>query len=272
MCCYSCVLISSLLVSPPPPSVLPTIPQPPSISSPSLPPQDPGIWSPSPFAPSLAPTPPISPLPSDLALFDIDLNFPAPSVACDTTPLSPVSFLLPSLEAHPAAVDPYQALLPSPLTPNQPATTLSRAETPDVTAWKVLIHRFGEPRIRKHQWEWVTSSQSWLPHYRFKAVQKITHIWTEYSDGLDGCLSVRELNVTWGPKWKRNIAGLKSEATRRKKLVDLIEKLATKHRWDTKLALRFVRERYEAKYTPRAFCDYLHKSLSDVLKAAESYP
>ena len=85
-------------------------------------------------------------------------------------------------------------------------------------------------------------------------------------------MSVRELNVTWRPKWKRNIPGLKSEATHRKKVIDLIEKLAAKHRWDTKLALRFVHKHYEAKYSPCAFCDYLHANLSEALKAAQSFP
>jgi Transcriptional activator of glycolytic enzymes len=183
---------------------------------------------------------------------------------------SPVSLLF----SQPAAVVPPRTPALTPLRPmtNHPDPICHQAETADVIAWCALVQQFGETRIRKHQWEWVTSSQSWLPHYRFKSVQKITQIWNEYSDGIDGCLSIRELNVTWGPRWKRNIAGLKSETTRRNKLVDLIQKLAGKHRWDTKLALRFVCERYEAKYSPRAFCDYLHTHLSEVLKAAESYP
>jgi hypothetical protein len=209
----------------------------------------------------------------------LDVNFPVPTLASNTE--------APSTGSMPASFSPASLLFSQPadimlphtpvLDPLRPVTNLPdpvhhQAETADVIAWHALVQQFGEVRIRKHQWEWVTSSQTWLPHYRFKTVQKISQIWNEYSDGLDGCLSVRELNATWGPKWKRNIAGLKSEATRRKKLVDLIEKLAAKHRWDTKLALRFVRERYEAKYSPRAFCDYLHTNLSDVLRVAESYP
>jgi hypothetical protein len=31
----------------------------------------------------------------------------------------------------------------------------------------------------------------------FKTVSKISHIWAEYSDGINGHISVRELKVTW---------------------------------------------------------------------------
>ena len=88
--------------------------------------------------------------------FNISLNFPAPVFS------SPVLLLLPSLEVPPAVVDPSQVLLPAPLTPltNQPTTTLSQAETPDVIAWQTLVHRFSEAQIWKHLWEWVTSSQT----------------------------------------------------------------------------------------------------------------
>ena len=81
--------------------------------------------------------------------------------------------------------------------------------------------------------------------------------------------------MVWGAKWKRNISGVKTEAGRRKKVVDLIEKLAAKPNWTTNLALRFIRDRYDGKYTPHGFCDYLQSNkgagLSDVLKAAQSY-
>jgi len=102
-------------------------------------------------------------------------------------------------------------------------------------------------------------------------------VWTEWSEGLEGHLSVRELNEGWGAKWKRNVAGQKTEAAWRKKVVELVEKLVAKHLWDTALALRFLCDRYAPpKFaTSHAFCDYLQKQggagLLTVLAESNSY-
>jgi hypothetical protein len=55
-------------------------------------------------------------------------------------------------------------------------------------------------------------------------------IWQEYHDDLNGCLPVRELDVTRASKWRRNDGGLKTEAAWRNKVVELMEKLAKKPR------------------------------------------
>jgi hypothetical protein len=143
-------------------------------------------------------------------------------------------------------------------------------------AWTALVTRFGEAKIQNHNPEWIDGLQTWLPHYQFQAISKITDIWTEYNEGLNGFLAVRELNAVWGPKWKRNEGQIKTEAARRNKVVELIEQLMKKPRWNMQLALRFIRNRYEERMTPRAFCVHLQTKggagLQQVMMDSESYP
>jgi hypothetical protein len=154
-------------VFPPPASVSPTIPQASPVTCSQSPSQD---MSSSCFAPPLSLSLPCSS--PDPILPGIDLNFPVLSPACDAQALStrsPSAFCSPVslLFSQPAAiVSPHTpALVPLRPMTNLPDPVCHQAEMADVMAWHALIQQFGEARIRKHQWEWVTSSQSWLPHY-----------------------------------------------------------------------------------------------------------
>lgn len=101
--------------------------------------------------------------------------------------------------------------------------------------------------------------------------------------GMDGCLSVHELMAGWDARWRRNNAGAKSEATRRKKVITLVDTLSEKPNWSNELALRFLKDRYpipspsvpHLKNT-RAFIEYLQKrdgnALEDILASSNSYP
>jgi hypothetical protein len=97
-------------------------------------------------------------------------------------------------------------------------------------------------------------------------------VWTEWPSGLDGHLPVRELEERWGPKWRRNVTGQRTENGRRKKIVDLVVLLSKQQRWDVALALQFLREKYELTYKPRAFADYLAKSRDVIVPHTASYP
>ena len=144
-----------------------------------------------------------------------------------------------------------------------------------LSSWDSLIRQFGDFKLRNHTPEWIGSAQTWLPFYRFQPVMKIADIWTEFDEGLNGFLPVPDLNTTWGAKWRRNIAGLKTEAARRNKVVELVEKLAKQPHWDVACALQFIQDQYEGKMTPRAFCDFLQANrgagITSALRAAESY-
>jgi hypothetical protein len=140
-----------------------------------------------------------------------------------------------------------------------------------ISAWEVLAARYGDTRLRAHSWGWVNATKTWLPVYRFQSALKIMDIWQEYHDDLNGCLPVRELDVTRTSKWRRNDGGLKTEAAWRNKVVELMEKLMKKPRWDLALALRFIRDRYEGSMTPRKICDEKRVRGLAVLVAAKSY-
>jgi hypothetical protein len=123
--------------------------------------------------------------------------------------------------------------------------------------WAELVAAYPEARLRKHKWEW--REQDWLPLYTYPEVVHITEIWEEWASGLHGHLSTRQLEERWGAKWRRNLPQMKTPHSRRKKVVSLVLALSSKQGWDTALALRFLRERYEPQFTARKFCEYLQK-------------
>jgi hypothetical protein len=68
---------------------------------------------------------------------------------------------------------------------------------------------------------------------------------------------------------------MKTSHSRRKKVVQLVQELSAKHRWDVKLALRFFVERYEPQFSARKFCEFLQKAdgsgWQHVMDAAATY-
>jgi hypothetical protein len=114
---------------------------------------------------------------------------------------------------------------------------------------KALSDKYGVERISKHQFEWARYAtgpvkEEWLPFYTYRKGISIREIWEEWADGLDGHLSVRQLTEGWGARWRRNVQGQKTEASRRKHITELITKLSQKPNWTTALALRFLEDEY----------------------------
>ena len=142
----------------------------------------------------------------------------------------------------------------------------------DIVIFADALTRFSESQLRQHQWEWVVKDKDWLPIYKYQQVTTISDIWDKWAQGLHGFLSVRDLTERWGARWRRNDAGQRTESSRRKKVIDLVTELSSKHLWNVSLALRFLQERYEPRYKARGFCDYLTKENKNaVLRAAISY-
>jgi hypothetical protein len=159
-------------------------------------------------------------------------------------------------------------------TPDAAVETSVPEQTQRQAAWLALMSQFGTQRVLKHQWEWTGGH--YLPYYRYQPITQISDIWTEWAEGLNGHLSVRQLTEKWGARWRRNQGGQKTEGARRKKVTDLIMELSARPRWNVALALRFLVEKYEAKFKARSFCDYLQKNggsgYREVARAALSYP
>lgn len=150
---------------------------------------------------------------------------------------------------------------PSPLGLFPPLATSSGFTVAQMSAWNVLALKYSLDRLKRHQWDWVEKTETFLPKYTFQPVLKITDVWTEWASGLNGFLSVRELNEGWNAKWKRDNQSIKNEYGRRKKIIDLIQRLVDKPNWNLVLALEFIRDVYEPEYrTTRAFCDYIQST------------
>jgi hypothetical protein len=146
------------------------------------------------------------------------------------------------------------------------------AHTPEQeSAWEALTLTFSEDQLRRHHWDWEKGE--WLPYYTYQPVRKIGDIWTEHAAGLGGHLPARVLDERWAARWRRNKGSLKTEAGRRRKVTGLIAELTRKPQWSLALALRFLADTYDARYTPRQFCDLLRtgEGQQTVLYAANSY-
>lgn len=179
-------------------------------------------------------------------------------------------------------------------------THLDKAAALRDEAMQAIRAKYGSDRVARHQWDWVASTSSparFLPCYLYARKRQVVEggcakdeplsvddIWQEHVVGLDGQLSIAQLNDGWGGSWKRNIASEKSEGSRRAKLVALIEKLSKRPNWTPSLALQFLRDRYPIhRQSPfpylrsaRNFMEWLQKTkdgnnFAMVLESASSY-
>ncbi|KAJ7861022.1 hypothetical protein B0H14DRAFT_3445749 [Mycena olivaceomarginata] len=168
------------------------------------------------------------------------------------------------------------SLFPSPahtfhLPPTGPSASIPALKSPEERQ-AFYYQRYGSELFRKHAPEWVNGD--WLPRYKYTSADSIWEYWTEWKDGVRGYMSVEELTTTWGAKWRRNIAGLKNENTRRMRVVNLILELSKKPRWNINLVNRFITDKYARQFRARAFSDYLKTAgnRAAVIAAAANFP
>lgn len=156
-----------------------------------------------------------------------------------------------------------------------------------VTAIRILVDKYGFDRISNQPFEWVQYAsgpikEEWLPIYIYKKGISLRETWEEWSNGLDQQLSVRQLTEGWDARWRRNIQGQKTEASRRRHIVDLVTQLANKSNWTVTLALRFLDEMYPIPgpgylASPTAFSKQLQnkvsgkQTLSEIMDSASVY-
>ena len=148
---------------------------------------------------------------------------------------------------------PSETPIQTPLEPEAP--THCRIVTSDPTerrkqlaAMAVIETQFGLNRVRNHCWEWLTKgSGKWIPLYTFVPVDRLTReeMWREYSEGLNGCLAIFELDQYCGPKWRSHGGDtLMAEASRRKKFYSLMQALISRPRWDRDKAFEYLNARW----------------------------
>jgi hypothetical protein len=174
--------------------------------------------------------------------------------------------------AHPLTTSPCSNLTPNPplqssCIPKYQGQSMTPAQ---LARWNCLLTKYGKAHVHKHSWEWVQGD--FIPFYIYQPVGRLTDYWTEWTEGIGGFISTRELTEGWGAKWRRNNGGQRTECGRRKKVIDLVTALSTRPNWNVSLALRFLTERYETRYTPRKFCDWLKPdNVQAVLVAAVTF-
>ena len=233
-----------------------------AIDTPVLPPSvsltQPSIHTPPSFMPQM------QPISASPALSTVTINISSSSSG-------PV--ITASASATPAvssAASSLQAPLPAPLPVPAPAHGLP-AEDPRTLKWNQISNKIVQDKLARHQWEWLGGN--WVPHYTYQTVYTIMDVWTEWAEGLNGYISVRELTEIWGVKWRRNIAYLKTENTRRRKIVDLINTLSGKQGWNLNMTQKFLSEQYDSKYTARTFSEYMKKeeNKAAVMELAATY-
>ncbi len=150
-----------------------------------------------------------------------------------------------------------------------------------------LLAKYGIECIQTHQFEWMRYAtgpikEEWLPIYTYHKGLSVRQIWEEWAEGMGEHLSVRQLCEGWGARWRRNVQGQKTEASRRKHITDLITKLSNKTNWSLPLALRFLEEKYpipgpDFLASPTAFAKRLQnkaagaKLLEDIMDNASNY-
>ncbi|KAL4257052.1 hypothetical protein AB1N83_013838 [Pleurotus pulmonarius] len=156
-----------------------------------------------------------------------------------------------------------------------------------LSAIDTLESKFPPDRLKRHAFEWKVSNNEWLPYYQWwkpnpGTYPSIEQIWTEHELGMDGQLSIRELGMGWDARWKRNKQNIKSEYSRRMKIVNLVRDLAAKPNWNNTIALRFLTAKYPIP-TPaiphlksmRAFIEHLQKAggvfHDEIMNTALSY-
>jgi hypothetical protein len=100
----------------------------------------------------------------------------------------------PSTSPHPPT--------PTPTFVDPPIPSASGFTVDQMSAWNLLALNYSHEQLRCHKWEWVEKSNSFLPRYTFQRMLKITDIWTKYTSGLNGFLSVQDLDEGWAARWR----------------------------------------------------------------------
>lgn len=152
---------------------------------------------------------------------------------------------------------------------------------------ETLELKYGQERLLRHQFDWVTYSsgpirEEFLPVYTYKTGSSVRDIWEEWTNGLGGGISVQQLNSDWGARWKRNKQGLKTEASRRKHVINLVISLSQKPDWTAEVALKFLEDEYSIpgpgfRASATAFCRHLQNTakggiaLQEIIDRSNAY-
>ncbi|PPQ83383.1 hypothetical protein CVT24_006465, partial [Panaeolus cyanescens] len=145
--------------------------------------------------------------------------------------------------------------------------------------------------LRRHVFEWVDGE--WLPVFLdfWKPPKRsgnavaptLEDLWTEYKHGFDGQMSLETLEQHWDKRWRRNEGRLRTEMSRRMKVISLIKIFQERFAWDAEFSIKFLKQEYpDITSTSRRMIEFLQKKSRDeqgkdqpnvnlVIAAAERY-
>ncbi|KAJ3495160.1 hypothetical protein NMY22_g19973 [Coprinellus aureogranulatus] len=148
---------------------------------------------------------------------------------------------------------------------------------------------FPVEKLKHAEFEWVCKKKEWmfLPKFEWWAPAKdvapsIPDIWREWTIGIGHRFSIQELVQEWQALWKRDKNAIKSQWTRRYKLITLIEDLIKQNKgWSPDDAMEFLNTDYPLSpenkdphfRSSRSFADWMKgdKERDGVLNASISF-
>ncbi|KAF9042549.1 hypothetical protein BDZ89DRAFT_1128464 [Hymenopellis radicata] len=136
-----------------------------------------------------------------------------------------------------------------------------------------LVKKFSAETLHHHSFAWDMARKDWLVEYSFyvrkSGSASVDDVWREHMFGMCGQLSIQQISVQWGTRWRRNNDGLKSEQSRRKKITDTISALINMKRWSDDKAVKFIEDAFtrshgSAPTSARAVHDWMIKKKEKV--------
>jgi hypothetical protein len=128
-----------------------------------------------------------------------------------------------------------------------------------------LVERFGT-RIDSLSFDWVEpptkgrgrgGAARWVPtNYNFNRPLSVQDYVDEWEQGLEGGLSVQELEAEWGTAWRAGSTGA-TAFSRRRSILNAIAMVKEARRWNDETAIRFLEMKYK---TGRKVADIYSKT------------
>lgn len=117
-------------------------------------------------------------------------------------------------------------------------------------AMQDLEERYGRERVGSHIWTW--SDNCWIPTYQRQSIascRSVREIWDEYEVGVDGHLSLSELEEGWRAAWRQGDRGASADLSRRGRVISLVKEISQKRNSTNGQALDFLRLQFPISNT-----------------------
>lgn len=117
-------------------------------------------------------------------------------------------------------------------------------------AMRILEERYGEKRVGSHLWSW--SDNRWIPLYQrqnISSCKSVREIWDEYEVGVDGHLSLSELEEGWRAAWRQGDGGASADLSHRGRVISLVKEISQKRNLTNGQALDFLRLQFPISST-----------------------